>query len=187
MAPLREERGRRRACRTAPDDQDVGGGGARPRRGGAWPRFLTFGRISHASSNKMSHLASVRLTPKRRDSTVKASPPTPEPVMSMAPQESELAPLPEEPSPEPAASQRSATRRQLFTLGAAVAVATLAPLGKASAQRVVRPPVRRPSEPDVGGDVLVRLVRRVTNGVTEEEVARAKSLGFRKYLEYHLK
>jgi uncharacterized protein (DUF1800 family) len=30
-------------------------------------------------------------------------------------------------------------------------------------------------------------VRRVTNGVTEEEYARAKSLGFSRYLDYHLK
>src|SRR5687767_2064425 len=107
--------------------------------------------------------------------------------MSITSQESELLPPPEDSPPEPTASSRSATRRQLFTLGAAVAAATLAPLGNASAQRVVRPPTRRPAEPDVGGDALLRLVRRITNGVTQDELALAKSMGFRKYLEYHLK
>jgi uncharacterized protein (DUF1800 family) len=37
------------------------------------------------------------------------------------------------------------------------------------------------------GDSVTRLVRRITNGVTEEEMARAKSMGFTRYLDYHLR
>ena len=85
------------------------------------------------------------------------------------------------------ANERKSTRRQLFTIGAAVAAATLMPGAKASAQRIVRPHNTRPHAPAATGDSLLRLVRRVTNGVTEEEYARAKSLGFARYLDYHLK
>jgi uncharacterized protein (DUF1800 family) len=79
------------------------------------------------------------------------------------------------------------TRRRLFTLGAALAAATLVPAQKAAAQRIVRPHTTRPKAPPASGDSLLRLVRRITNGVTEEEMARAKSLGFRGYLEYQLR
>src|SRR5688572_27979920 len=82
----------------------------------------------------------------------------------------------------------STSRRDLFKLSAAAAAAgaTLAP-AKVSAQRIVRPHTTRPKAPPASGDALLRLVRRVTNGVTEEEYARAKSLGFTRYLEYQLK
>ncbi|MGH7554709.1 MAG: DUF1800 domain-containing protein, partial [Longimicrobiales bacterium] len=55
------------------------------------------------------------------------------------------------------------------------------------AQRIVRPHTTRPKAPPASGDSVLRLVRRITNGVTEEEMARAKSLGFRGYLEYQLR
>jgi hypothetical protein len=82
----------------------------------------------------------------------------------------------------------STSRRGLLAAGAAAltAAAMLAPKS-ADAQVVVRPPTRRPPPPPATGDSLLRLVRRVTNGVTEEELARAKALGYHGYLEYQLK
>jgi uncharacterized protein (DUF1800 family) len=79
----------------------------------------------------------------------------------------------------------SSSRRQLFAAGAAMAAAALLPR-RLAAQRIVRPNTTLPKPPPASGDLLLRLVRRVTNGVTEEELALAKSLGFRRYLEYHL-
>ena len=81
----------------------------------------------------------------------------------------------------------STSRRDLFKLGAAAAAAAavLSPK-EAAAQRIVRPHTTRPKAPPATGDSLLRLVRRVTNGVTEEEYTRAKSLGFKRYLEYQL-
>lgn len=82
----------------------------------------------------------------------------------------------------------SPSRRDLFGIGAALATAAvLATPRPAHAQRVVRPFTGRPKPPAATGDVLLRLVRRITNGVTEEEMARARSLGFHRYLDYHLK
>ncbi len=78
------------------------------------------------------------------------------------------------------------TRRHLLTVGAVVAAAALLAPARASAQVVVRPHTTRPSAPPAIGDALQRLVRRVTNGATEEEMTRAKSMGFTRYLEYHL-
>ena len=96
------------------------------------------------------------------------------------------APPQEETQPEPSKDGR-ASRRQLFTtVGAALAAAVLVKPEKAAAQRIVRPHTRRPAPPPATGEPVDRLVRRVTNGVTEEELARAKSLGFRRYLEYQL-
>ncbi len=93
-------------------------------------------------------------------------------------------------SSEPAeapVSEVSTSRRQWFAAGAALAAAALAPSG-ASAQRIVRPRTARPgpTEEPATGDVLERLVRRITNGITEEEMDRARSLGFKRYLDYHL-
>ena len=46
----------------------------------------------------------------------------------------------------------------------------------------------RPGAPAaVDNDTMMRLVNRITLGATEEELKRAKSMGFTKYLEYHLK
>ncbi len=90
--------------------------------------------------------------------------------------------------PESESADAKPTRRQLFTvMGAALAAATLVPAQKASAQRVVRPHITRPKAPPASGDSLLRLVRRITNGVTQEELTRAESLGFQRYLEYHLR
>jgi len=86
---------------------------------------------------------------------------------------------------EPAAPV--STRRQMLRLGAAVAAAALVTPRASSAQRFVRPHTTRPTAPPATGDALLRLVRRITNGVTEEEYNRAKSMGFKAYLEYHLK
>lgn len=79
------------------------------------------------------------------------------------------------------------TRRDLFKLGAvaAAAAAVLTP-SEAAAQRIVRPFSTRPKAPPATGDSLLRLVRRATNGVTEEEMTRARTLGFKRYLEYQL-
>jgi uncharacterized protein (DUF1800 family) len=82
-------------------------------------------------------------------------------------------------------------RRDLLKVGALLAGATLLPARSARAQRIVRP---RPkiysgmtgSVPNPGGEALSRLVRRTTYGITEEDYARAKQLGFTKYLDEQL-
>src|SRR5687768_17533014 len=79
------------------------------------------------------------------------------------------------------------SRRRLFVTAAALAAAALVKPRAAAAQRIVRPHTTRPKAPPANGDELPRLVRRVTNGVAEEELALTKKLGFRRYLEYHLK
>jgi hypothetical protein len=76
-------------------------------------------------------------------------------------------------------------RRGLFALAGAAAAAVLAP-ERAAAQRVVRPLARRPEPPPPAGDLMLMLVRRVTNGVTPEEMDLALSLGFNAYLSHHL-
>lgn len=93
---------------------------------------------------------------------------------------------PDEPvEPESGEAPRGSTRRQLLTASAALTAAFLAPR-KAAAQRIVRPPTRRPPTPTVDPDTMLRLVSRITNGVTQEELALADSLGYRRYLEHHL-
>jgi uncharacterized protein (DUF1800 family) len=109
-----------------------------------------------------------------------------EKARSATPEEEPSPPNSEELRDTPQNENRS-TRRQLFTLGAALAAATLVPGRKAEAQRIVRPRTTRPKAPEATGDSLMRLVRRATFGVTEEEYARAKSMGFKRYLEYQLK
>ena len=83
------------------------------------------------------------------------------------------------------------SRRSFFLGAAAVATAALVPARKAKAQRIVRPRpgiMSRPEAPPaVSNDTLLRLVNRITLGVTEDEVKRAKAMGFTKYLEYQLK
>jgi uncharacterized protein (DUF1800 family) len=91
------------------------------------------------------------------------------------------------------ADQPERPSRRRFFLGAAAAAAgaALLPARKAQGQRISRPRpgiMTRPGAPGaVSEDVLVRLVNRVTSGATEEEVKRAKSMGFSRYLEYQLK
>ncbi len=103
-----------------------------------------------------------------------------------------------------------ASRRRFFTLGASIAAATFAGAGSAAAQQ--QPPAGKTSAargmvkrlleqgPDPAFDpfkkqsistrgwdsALTRLVRRVTNGVTDEEMTLARRLGFYGYLNYHL-
>src|SRR5262245_28817233 len=104
----------------------------------------------------------------------------------LAEQTAEASPQQQETHPA-APNDGRASRRQLFTaMGAALAAAALTRPQKAAAQRIVRPHTRRPAPPPAVGEPVDRLVRRVTNGVTEEDLARAKSMGFRRYLEYQL-
>lgn len=79
------------------------------------------------------------------------------------------------------------TRRNLFKFGAALAAASLLTPRQSAAQRIVRPYTRRPAPPPATGDVMLRTVRRITNGVTEDEMKRARSMGFGRYLDYQLK
>jgi uncharacterized protein (DUF1800 family) len=110
---------------------------------------------------------------------------SPEQIASVAPAEGPGS-TPAEAQPSEPADQ-GATRRQLFAAGAALAAAVLVPR-RASAQRIVRPHTTRPAPaPAPSGDALLRLVRRITNGVTDEELSLARSMGFRRYLEYHLR
>ncbi|MGH7470603.1 MAG: DUF1800 domain-containing protein [Longimicrobiales bacterium] len=106
---------------------------------------------------------------------------------SVAPEQDPIAAVPEVATDSTPKDGR-ATRRALFTMGAAFAAAALASPGKAAAQRIVRPHTTRPRPPaPPPGDSLQRLVRRITNGVTEEEMNRARSMGFQRYLDYHLR
>ena len=82
-------------------------------------------------------------------------------------------------------------RRFLTTLAGFIAGATVFPAGKASAQRIMRPP-RFPTKgplvpvPKVASSTAQKLVNRITYGVTAEEMARVTSLGFLRYLDYQL-
>jgi Protein of unknown function (DUF1800) len=99
-------------------------------------------------------------------------------------------------------------RRRFFAMGVSLAAATVASAKAAGAQQgsspsATRGMVRRllqqppnpsfdpfgtpPSQLGKGWDsALTRLVRRVTNGVTEDELKLAQKLGFNGYLNYHL-
>jgi uncharacterized protein (DUF1800 family) len=103
------------------------------------------------------------------------------------PQSSTSTPEAEPPAPELEAPEGEArtSRRKLLALAGAAAAAALAPR-QASAQRVVRPRVERPQPPPPSGDLLLMLVRRVTNGVTQEELDLAVQLGFTGYIAHHL-
>jgi hypothetical protein len=83
------------------------------------------------------------------------------------------------------------SRRSFFVGAAAVATAALVPMRKAQAQRIQRPRpgiMTRPGAPSAAdNDAVVRLVNRVTLGATDDEVKRAKAMGFTKYLESQLK
>lgn len=99
------------------------------------------------------------------------------------------------------------SRRRFFALGASLAAATVAGATSAGAQQgkpsaargMVRRLLQQPPNPSFdpfgtpasqvgkGWDAtLTRLVRRVTNGVTEDELKLARKLGFNGYLNYHL-
>lgn len=112
--------------------------------------------------------------------------------------------------PRQAATSRAGSRRAFFTAGATIA-ASIVTARPAAAQGTTTPPardngirrmVRRllDQAPPPGFDpynpvtvsttgwdsALVKLVRRVTNGVTPDELALARKLGFHGYLNYHL-
>lgn len=94
---------------------------------------------------------------------------------------------------EAADSQESKpkSRRDLLKIGAVLAGATLLPARKAKAQRIARPRPKifsgfKSNAPNPGGEALTRLVRRTTNGITDEDVQRARQLGFTRFLEEQL-
>ena len=83
------------------------------------------------------------------------------------------------------------SRRDVLKIGAVLAGATLVPARKARAQRIVRPRPKifsgfNSNAPNPGAEAITRLVRRATNGITDEDVQRAKQLGFTRYLEEQL-
>lgn len=103
--------------------------------------------------------------------------------------------------PEPAPA-----RRRFLAAGASIAAASLLGARPAAAQgspadpqrERVRAILRKTTRPDPGpkaakaisaaayDSALSRLVRRVTNGVTPDEMTLARKLGFQGYLNYHL-
>ena len=100
------------------------------------------------------------------------------------------------------------SRRRFFALGVSMAAASVASATAASAQQGTKPsatrtmvkrllsqppnpafdPFKKPDPAAQKGwdSALTRLVRRVTNGVTEDEIKLAQKLGFVGYLNYHL-
>jgi uncharacterized protein (DUF1800 family) len=83
------------------------------------------------------------------------------------------------------------SRRDLLKIGAVLAGASLIPASSARAQRIARPRPRiylnpTSNQPAPGGEAISRLVRRVTNGITDEDLQRAKQLGFSRYLDEQL-
>ncbi len=83
------------------------------------------------------------------------------------------------------------SRRDLLKIGAVLAGASLLPARSARAQRIARP---RPkifsgmtaNVANPGKEAQTRLVRRVTHGITDEDVQRVKQLGFTRYLDEQL-
>ncbi len=82
-------------------------------------------------------------------------------------------------------------RRRFLTALAAIAGASLLPPRTAQAQRVVRTP-RFPATgplapvPRIASSTIAKLVNRITYGASPAEMARAKSMGFLKYLDAQL-
>lgn len=113
---------------------------------------------------------------------------------------------------DPATSRRGPLSRRRFLTAGAVAAATVAGAQTAHAQQgtgtktrngalknMVKKLLQQPTQPGFdpfrkntalatkGWDsALSRLVRRITNGTTPEEIALARKLGFYGYLNYHL-
>ena len=105
----------------------------------------------------------------------------------------------------------TASRRRFFALGVSMAAASLGGAGRATAQAAQKPPKKSAARtmvkrlldqaPNSGFDpfgrhatatakgwdsALTRLVRRVTNGVTLDELKLAQKLGYNGYINYHL-
>jgi uncharacterized protein (DUF1800 family) len=95
-----------------------------------------------------------------------------------------------------APAPKATSRRNFLAFGAAAAGLAATATATAGAQPVVRPGPRQPKpNPGIGlpedasmrwKDPLLRLVRRVTNGITPAEVAIARRMGFAAYLDYQL-
>lgn len=113
------------------------------------------------------------------------------------------------PEAQAPADTRRTNRRGFFSLGATLAAASLATAASAGAQQTTTPrgsaargmakrllnqgpdpafdPFKKQNISTKGWEsALTRLVRRVTNGVTEDELKLATKLGFYGYLNYHL-
>jgi uncharacterized protein (DUF1800 family) len=104
--------------------------------------------------------------------------------------------LPPEPAAESTADDASPSRRALFAAGAALLAAAVAP-SSARAQSIkpgsVKPigttpniPNEAPVAPEEWASDTIRLLRRITYGVTEADIAAAKKYGYRGYLERQL-
>ncbi|MGH7713086.1 MAG: DUF1800 domain-containing protein [Gemmatimonadaceae bacterium] len=94
-------------------------------------------------------------------------------------------------SADAAAPSERTSRRELLKVGAVLAGASLIPARSARAQRIARPrpkifiaPGTNATNP--GKEAISRLVRRVTHGITDEDLQRAKQRGFSRYLEEQL-
>jgi uncharacterized protein (DUF1800 family) len=101
------------------------------------------------------------------------------------------APAPDEQSPDAATPP---SRRALFAAGAAVVAAAMVPRG-AGAQGIKKPrpvpitpniPNETPTAPEEWASDSTRLLRRITFGVTQADVAAARKYGYRGYLERQL-
>ena len=110
-----------------------------------------------------------------------------------------------ESKPEAAEAQVT-SRRRFFAASASVAAASLVSAKAAAAQGtgtetrrdMVRRILRKTTRPETGtaksvqisaaayDSALSKLVRRITNGVTPDEMTLARKLGFQGYLNYHL-
>lgn len=103
----------------------------------------------------------------------------------------DTAAAPELGTPTPDAPDASNRRRFLAALGGAFAGAALSPRQVAVAQRIVRAP-RFPTSgplapvPRLPSSTIVKLVNRVTFGITPQELDRARGIGFMRYLDEQL-
>jgi uncharacterized protein (DUF1800 family) len=108
--------------------------------------------------------------------------------------------------PDSGDATQATSRRRFFAATASVAAATLVGSREASAQGggaetrrdMVRRVLQKTTRPETGparsvqisaaayDSALSKLVRRITNGVTEEEMTLARKLGFQGYLNYQL-
>lgn len=101
--------------------------------------------------------------------------------------------------------ETATSRRRFFAAGASLAAASLVGARPAAAQgtgtdprAMVRKILKKTTRPDPGpvrstvlsatayDSALSKLVRRITNGVTPDEMILARKLGFNGYLNYHL-
>ena len=101
-----------------------------------------------------------------------------------------------EPIGGPTRISQPSTRRNFFIGGAAAAAAAASALAVVTGTSPRAPigdpqiagptPIPPPSNSEAWGSPELRLVRRITSGISADEVDRARKLGFSGYLEYHL-